>query len=343
MRKVSYLLNKIFLIKILVRVDCSMARQINLKRLKNLLVFFFFIFVFLFFINHKEKGDGENLSQEYIPKNYRKTRSHIDTRVLCMILTSENALLTRGRATFETWGMDCTKTLLVCNCTNFVQMQEIIRNGSDVPKKLLKFSEVSHLEVLNLDVYESYNRMGEKIIAMYSQIYNNNDLNYDWFILADDDGYLFMDNFYKFVADKDTTQPIMYGTLLTVVVPGGYITGGPGIILTKESMLRLSKKMSAKECYADKYGDVTIGLCANKLGIGMVEVKDDKNSYVVHNLSPETMYHGPLPDFMLETTNRTGVFGKNCCSIDSIGFHYVKPHEMYKIDKEKDYLRKLLS
>jgi glycoprotein-N-acetylgalactosamine 3-beta-galactosyltransferase len=184
--------------------------------------------------------------------------------------------------------------------------------------------------------------MGEKMIALFTKIHETQEINYDWFIIADDDGYIFMDNFYKFIATKNPLEPMMYGSLLTVVVPGGYITGGPGIVITRESMLRVSKKMAAKECYADKFSDVTLGLCAKKLGIGINEAKDATDKYRFHNLGPEVMYRGPFPGFIKATTNHTGVIGKNCCSLDSIGFHYVTPEKMYEIDANQFYLQKLL-
>ncbi len=49
-----------------------------------------------------------------------------------------------------------------------------------------------------------------KVFGAYKYIYSNQN-NYDWYIKADYDTFVFVDNLRKFLSDKHPLKPVTYG------------------------------------------------------------------------------------------------------------------------------------
>ena len=97
---------------------------------------------------------------------------------------------------------------------------------------------------------------------------------FEWYFLVDDDAYIFVENLNKFIANKSSSQPFYYGYAWHIgfkwnfsykwflnfefnySLPYSYISGGPGILFSNESMSRLVKNFENKKC--EKYMDYFI-------------------------------------------------------------------------------------
>jgi hypothetical protein len=88
---------------------------------------------------------------EYIQK------SHF-SKIMCIVLTSEKKITTRGVAVWDTWGKDC-KTLFACNCKNVKKYNQLFTQNEIIPDNLKKYSIVANYPILYLDVDEDYNKM----------------------------------------------------------------------------------------------------------------------------------------------------------------------------------------
>ena len=74
-------------------------------------------------------------------------------------------------------------------------------------------------------VLDKYELLTDKIYHTIIDIYlKHND--FDWYIKADDDTFLFMDNLRDFLKDKDPSNPVTYGYDFGVHVTNGYHSGG---------------------------------------------------------------------------------------------------------------------
>ena len=60
----------------------------------------------------------------------------------------------------------------------------------------------------------------------------------DWFLKADDDTYIVMDNLRAFLSMHDTGDPLQFGCKLRQIEPRGYMSGGAGYVLSKEALKR---------------------------------------------------------------------------------------------------------
>ncbi len=74
-----------------------------------------------------------------------------------------------------------------------------------------------------------------------------NHRNYDWYLKADDDTFIFNDNLRLFLADKNQNDPVTFGHHLKG--HGGYLSGGAGYVLSKESLQRLGSKLITNQKY----------------------------------------------------------------------------------------------
>ena len=164
--------------------------------------------------------------------------------------------------------------------------------------------------------------------------------------MVDDDSYVFVDNLYKYIQTLDKSLPHMYGFKYKhLPLPGGHIHGGSGIVFTEESMKRLVNKISNNECdiHIDKYGDVTVGGCAYSVGIQLIDSRDKKGRPRFHLYDPYVHFNGPIPSFLYVYGTHNTKIGKECCSLETIAFHYVKVELMYEIHKNPAFLESLLT
>lgn len=267
--------------------------------------------------------------------------------VLCMVLTTEENILTRGKAVYETYGSQCDELVFACNCLKILAVRSLmIKEEMNIPVDLEVYKQVVHYPILHVDVIESREKMGEKVLEVLSRSYSVFWNVSSWFFLLDDDAFVFMDNLYKFIETKNTDEPFMYGFHFRHrPLPAGHIAGGSGILLTKESMKRLVDKINKNECneYIDTFGDVTIGGCGYSCNIQIGNSTDQFGRPKFHFHDPDTHFYGPIPEYLFYFGVHNRKIGKECCSIDTISFHYVKIEKMYEIYSNKNYLRDLLA
>lgn len=303
--------------------------------LKLVLMVIFIIFLFLVYNFHDVFQNRSFLLAYRVQEKTNYNEKHS----VCMILTSESTLLTRSAAVWKTWGKHCERALFACNCIKLIKNQEklrkLLKESDQVPKEFSEYADIVDMPILNLNLTESYNKMGEKVLLVLRLTYEMYASTHKWFFMADDDTYVFVNNLNKFTESLDPTNPFTYGYRYKhKIPPNGYIGGGAGILFTNESMSRLVNKIKNGECdkFLNMYGDVTIGGCANASGILIGNSSDVRNRPRFNYIPPLQHFTGPLPDWLTSVGGtHSGVIGRESCSNESISFHYIKPETMYEI------------
>lgn len=121
----------------------------------------------------------------------------------------------------------------------------------------------------------------------------------DWFVKADDDTYMVVENLRFFLQDKSPNDPIYFGRRFKPMVKQGYMSGGAGYVLSKEALTRLvsSGLSNSDSCRGDGGGaeDLEMGKCLENLGVKAGDTRDELGRERFHPFVPE---HHLIPDIL---------------------------------------------
>lgn len=131
------------------------------------------------------------------------------SRLLCIVLsqdTQENAI--KRRAAQETWGRRCDQFIVVLNGTRLNLDRRLGRITVPIGA-------------------ESREKLWHKIVKMFSLVYAEYGLyDFDWFMKADDDTYVIVENLRLFLGDYSPEEPTYFGHKFKPFVSQGYMSGG---------------------------------------------------------------------------------------------------------------------
>jgi hypothetical protein len=307
-----------------------------LKKIALVLVIFVILYFIWYSIDTKQKVNYEKISNS--------SDKSID-KVLYIVLTSEKTLFDRGLAVWDTWGKHLD-IVFACNCKNLVKLQKLKDKSIDIPNDFKKYEKIINLPILYLNVTEDPDKMGVKVLKVLELSYEKYVKTKKWYFMVDDDTYVYPNNLEKFINTQDTSKPVYYGFKYNhEAKPAGFIGGGSGILFTNEAMKKIVAKIKSHECdkFAVQYGDVTIGECAQFVNV-TIGSSNDKNGKPRFNYNtPKVHYEGPIPSYLYDYGTHNKKIGKDCCSPESISFHYVNPATMYSIHANTTLLKDLFS
>lgn len=154
-----------------------------------------------------------------------------------------------------TWGHRCSKLIFM---------------SSEEDKKLPSVA---------LPVSEGRENLWAKTKEAFKYLYKKHLNEYDWFMKADDDTYVIVENLRYFLHDKDPKSPIYYGRRFKPYVTQGYMSGGAGYVLSSESVkLFVEKGINvANKCRTDAGGaeDLEMGRCLEAVGVKAGDTRDE--------------------------------------------------------------------
>uniref|UniRef100_A0A0A1X6F5 N-acetylgalactosaminide beta-1,3-galactosyltransferase n=1 Tax=Zeugodacus cucurbitae TaxID=28588 RepID=A0A0A1X6F5_ZEUCU len=239
-------------------------------------------------------------------------------RVLCMVLTSPSQHASHAQHVKATWGKRCTRLL-------FLSSEEDVELGA-VP--------VVESEA---DTYDDlWNKTREGFRHVYERYFDD----YDWFVKADDDTYMVMENLRYMLYAYSPELPIYFGyQLVRYGVP--YMSGGAAYVLSKEALRRFMTQAfdNATRCpRPHKFGieDFYMGVCLQNVGVQLADARfalsgDNKPKFMPLDLHTymATDNTTEISEWLLTMTPHPVERGLNCCSNYSIAFHYTSPWRMY--------------
>ncbi len=133
---------------------------------------------------------------------------------------------------------------------------------------------------------EKYSKLTDKMFRAYKYIYKKYS-DYDWYLKADDDTFIFMDNLRDFLKSKNSSIPINFGRNWNISVESGYESGGAGYVLSREAMMRLGEALDKNYTYCSNTGveDVDTARCLRKLNVTSGRTIDEENKQRFHAFS----------------------------------------------------------
>ena len=137
-----------------------------------------------------------------------------------------------------------------------------------------------------------------KTMKAFDHVYKHHFEHADWFMKADDDTYVIVENLRYFLSEQNASEPVYFGHHFTYhVPPQGYFSGGGGYVLSKEALRRFGNR-PPDLCFNDTGAeDVKLGDCMQKLGVKTGDSRDALGRSRFHAFTPERHVHGRFPSF----------------------------------------------
>ena len=86
----------------------------------------------------------------------------------------------------------------------------------------------SILDTVQLDVPDGRDHLATKTKEAFKYVYDHYLDKADWFLKADDDTYVIVENLRKFLKNQSTEEPIWFGCRFKPYLRSGYMSGGAG-------------------------------------------------------------------------------------------------------------------
>ncbi|XP_015794488.1 glycoprotein-N-acetylgalactosamine 3-beta-galactosyltransferase 1-like [Tetranychus urticae] len=246
-------------------------------------------------------------------------------RVLCWVMTNPKNHESKARHIKATWGKRCNKLLFM--------------SSTNDPR----------LPTVKLDVEEGRDHLWAKTRSAFQYVYKNHFDEADWFMKADDDTYVVVENLRYFLSTQNSSDPIYFGCKFKPYVNQGYMSGGAGYVLSKVALERFIDKgidpaVHPKQCKLSDDGaeDVEMGKCLEALN---VTAGDSRDKLGRGRFFPFVPSHHLIPGHVDKNfwywkyIYYESEEGMNCCSDTAISFHYISSDTMYVIEYLLYHLR----
>ena len=248
-----------------------------------------------------------------------------DVRIFCGLYTMEKNHATNVRAVKETWGK---------RCDGFVAFS----TASDASIPAYKIEHEGD---------EAYDNMWQKSRSIWKFIAAHFAADFDYFLLGGDDMYYIIENLKAYLDSKeiralrDKGEGVFLGRRFFPPKQNVFNSGGAGYTLDRKALLVLGAHLDSPECYPHQRGfweDVNIANCLRQNGnILPYDTRDPLERERFHPFTPGQHLDYRIPPGPGDWYPKYNPFlkeGFECCSLESISFHYV-PGELLR--KLADY------
>ena len=115
---------------------------------------------------------------------------------------------------------------------------------------------------------ESRDNLWGKTKKSFQYVWEHHREEADWFMKADDDTYVIVENLKSMLQDVDPNEPVYYGARFDMSeLKEGYMSGGAGYVLSKEALRRFvedglpdPKKCEPRDEFPDAAEDMEMGI-----------------------------------------------------------------------------------
>lgn len=266
-----------------------------------------------------------NQLEGFLPENETDDATN-RRRVMCMIMTTISNWETRGKAVRNTWAKRCHRTVFFYTKVGDWSSSEVSKEPNAV----------------GLDIPDGRDHLTGKTFRALEYSYKKFALQADYFLKADDDTYVIMENLQRMISKFNSTL-LYLGRRIDNLLPKGYNSGGAGYVISREAVKLMLKKRSSlpKDCPKDgAIEDFDIGKCLAKLGIYPVDELDETGRLTFHSDNPlkvlqsnELLKYYRIDFSEVQFGNKEAAKTRGLMlSERTATIHYVTPPEIYMYD-----------
>ena len=187
-------------------------------------------------------------------------------RLLCWIMTTNFTL--KGKTVKETWGKRCDVLLFLSSKTD-----------PDSPA------------TIGLDVGEGRDELWDKTRAAWDYVYQHHLHDAEWFLKADDETYMIIENLRYLLSNYNPAEPHFVGRYFKD--EGEYKGEGLVYIFSREVLDRFKKALGKPTCTKENVGEgEALETCVKALGVLPTDTRDsmDRETFLIfpgeENLKP---------------------------------------------------------
>ena len=167
---------------------------------------------------------------------------------------------------------------------------------------------------VGLNVSEGREHLTAKTMLSLQYLHNHYYDKADWFLKADDDTYVIVENLRHFLSEQNASEPIYFGHHFKSFIKPGFMSGGAGYCLSKEALRRFGQRAKKNiSCRIDGgHEDQEIGKCMMYLGVRAGNSTDSLGRNRFHCLDPASHLLGKYPKWYYSWDDQGG---REVCTI----------------------------